>query len=135
MTPFTVRVLRTAEEKQALRAGDCLERDIPHFSEEVLNWRSYLAAFEGDQVVGLVGFVENSLRVPGALGVGFISTHRAHRQRGVARALVNALFEWALEQGKAIANTDYEPDGLKWLKPLMLEQARMTPTVQLIERQ
>jgi GNAT superfamily N-acetyltransferase len=130
---FDTHVLRTASEKALLLQGT-LESDIPHFHRDVVSHRTYIAVFKEGNVVGLVGLVESSARVTNAMGVGFISTHRSHLRQGVAKALVEGLFKFALQERKAIANTSYEPDGLLWLKPLMASAAQRHPLVTLHER-
>jgi GNAT superfamily N-acetyltransferase len=128
-----IRLLRNAEEKSVLRQHD-EALSIPHFSGELLPFRSYLAAFEGKKLLGLACFVESSSRIPGALGLGYLSVHPQERNRGVATKLAQALFQLAQSEGKAIANTHYEPDGEKWLRPVMTRIAAQTTGVVLHER-
>lgn len=127
-----IRLLRTASEKSLLDRED-FEATIPLFKRDLLRCRTYLASLDGANVVGLVGFAESSRRVPGAFGVGFISTHVDHRRQGVARELVDALFELALSQGKAIATTQYGPLGRRWLRPVLKAASRRYPGVRLLE--
>lgn len=130
---FETRVLRTADEKSCLW-DEAVQSGFTLFDQNMLSHRTYIVAFEAQAVVGLVCLVESSARIPGALGIGFLETHRLHRNRGVAKALVNGLFEFASRQGKHIANTSYEPDGERWLAPLMRSAAQRYPHVALHER-
>lgn len=130
---FKTIVLRSPQEKSILLHQN-LEANFSFFDREMVAHRSYVAVVEGDAIVGLVCLVEASMRIPGALGVGFIETHCQHRHRGIAKALVRGLFAFAREQGKAIANTPYEEDGARWLAPLMQATAQHYPDVVLHER-
>jgi GNAT superfamily N-acetyltransferase len=129
---FETRILRTAREKAVLHQH--VGEGFTFFDKEMTNHRSYVAAFECGTIVGLVCIVETSARIPGALGIGYIETHLEHRQKGVAKALVARLFDFARAQDKAIANTHYEDDGLRWLAPLMQATALQYPDVTLHER-
>ena len=111
-----------------------LEKVIPFFDRNMVPHRTYLAALLRRQVVGLVALVESSSRVPGALGVGFISTHVEFLNQGISSQLARALFDFALDQKKAISMTAYEPDGEIWLRHVLQRIAAATPSVQLIEQ-
>lgn len=128
-----LRVLRTLREKLPLW-DDARLRDIPFFNTELIRHRSYIAAMDGSQVLGLVCVTEDSMRIPGALGVSFVSTHPEHRNQGVARELVRSLFEFARSERKGIANTAYEPDGDTWLRHVFARNAQAFPDVVLYER-
>lgn len=127
-----IRLLRTASEKSLLDREE-LEAAIPLFQRDLLGCRSYLVCLERDKVLGLVGFAEQSRRIPNALGVGFISTHRRHRRQGVARALVDALFKHAHATGRSLATTPYGRDGRRILRPLLRAATRRYPGVLLHE--
>jgi GNAT superfamily N-acetyltransferase len=130
---FEIRILRTPSDKALLRKEQ-LADGFNFFDPKMVEHRTYVVVLEAGQPVGLAALVESSMRIPGALGVGYVETHRAHRQRGIAKLLVEGLFGYALESGKDIANTEYEPDGLKWLKPLMQSAAQRSHQVRLFER-
>ena len=127
-----IRILRESASKRVLRQ-ESLEEAIPFFDIEMVSHRSYLAAIESGCVVGLVSFVESSMRVPGALGVGFVSTHSGHRGCGVARRMLEALYELAAHENKPIAMSAYEPDGERWLRPLLAKLSLQNPHVRLFE--
>ncbi len=127
-----VRLIRAAADKRLLDSPE-LEASLPLFSRELLKCRTYLASFCEGKVVGLVGIAETSRRVPRALGVAFISTHPDFRRQGVARELVEALFQFARLHGVGVATTPYGPEGRKWLRPLLRDAARRYADVPLHE--
>jgi len=131
--PPRVRLLRTREEKAILREV-ALSKKIPFLAYDPRAPGSFLVALAGPHIVGAVGLVMDSHRIPGALGVGFVSTHSDHRKQGVSKALVTALFELARQRNQALANTAYEPDGERWLKPVMRRTAALYPDVEFYER-
>lgn len=130
---LTVRLLRSREEKAPL-AIPAQDEKIPFLGYDLLEHRCFLTAFQGEKVVGVVSLVMDSHRIPGALGVGFVSTHSDHRNQGVSRTLVQALFELACQRRQAIANTSYEPDGDRWLRHVMHRTAKAYPQVEFFER-
>ncbi len=130
---FVTRVLCTPADKALLRK-EYLDQAFSFFDPSMVSHRTYIAVFEDATIVGLVALNESSLRMPGALGVGFIQTHEGHRNRGVAKCLVEGLFAYAASCGKPIANTEYEPDGKRWLEPLMRDASQRYPQVALYER-
>lgn len=127
-----VQLLSPQQAKERL-ADPTLCENIPFLKHDLGARREFLTAYDGPLVVGVAGLVRDSHRVPGALGVSFISTHCDHLNRGVATALVRALFDLAARRGQDIANTAYEPDGHKWLRPVLQRVAREYPRVQLHE--
>lgn len=131
---FETLVLCTREEKAILRDPE-LEEEFFYFDLEMLNHRSYVVVMEQKKIVGMVAIVDQSMWFEKAVGVGFVETHSECRDRGIGRLLVDGLFQYARKHGKAIANTAYTPDGLKWLHPLMKEAAERYPDVVLHERQ
>lgn len=128
-----IRVLRTIREKLPLWDDKSL-KDIPFFSTDVIRHRAYIAAMQGQKIVGMACVTEDSMRIPGALGVSFVSTHPDHRNQGIAKQLVQALFEFARSERKGIANTAYEPDGEAWLRHVFARQAQAFPDVAFYER-
>lgn len=114
-----------------------LKKNVPFFEPfqlEALDIRTLLVAQLDQCIVGITSFHKNSFRVENAVGVGYISTHTNYRNLGVATAMVKALFTQAQLQGKAIANTPYEPDGEIYLRHVMARTWNRFPDVELIER-
>lgn len=130
---FQTRVLRTRAEKAVLRNVE-MEDDFFFFDMSVLDMRTYVVVMEKDEVVGMVAVVDESMWVKNALGVGFVETKAEHRQRGISKLLVDGLFSLARNDGKAISNTPYSPNGFDWLRPVMKETAQRYPDVRLHER-
>ena len=130
---ITTRILKTHDEQIEFLSKD-LKPFIPFFTVCMMGFRTYIVALEDNAVVGLVSLTEETLWHENCLGVGFVSTHVNHRNKGVSTALVKALFEYARTSGKGISNTKYEPDGEKYLKPVMTRVAAAHSDVKFIER-
>lgn len=130
---MNIKLLRSIREKLPLWDDDSLA-SVPFFSKDLIRHRTYIAALDGRQVLGLACVTESSMRIPGALGVSFVSTHPQHRHQGVATRLVQGLFDFARNEAKGIANTAYEPDGERWLRHVFARQAQQYPDVVLYER-
>ena len=128
-----IRVLRTIREKLPLWTDESLNA-IPFFAIDAIRHRSYIAAMQGSAIVGLACVTEDSMRIPGALGVSFVSTHPERRNQGIARQLVEALFEFARNEHKGLANTAYEPDGERWLRHVFARNAQAFPDVAFYEQ-
>lgn len=128
-------LLQTQEEKACLKK---LQNDgaLPLLKHENIDYRRFIAAKDSDgRVIGLVSFVLDSSRIPGALGVSFVSVHPAWQGKGIARRLVTELFELARHLGKDIANTRYTEDGQAKLRSVMQDVARQYPDVRLFEKE
>lgn len=126
-----VKILKDATEKEILKNvgyGDIKFFDKPRED------RTYLAAVEGEKVLGLISVDEATARIENSVGIGYVSVHREHKSKGVSRLLVKELFEYAHQVGKNIANSGYEPQGRQRLRHVMRRTATMFPTVQLFER-
>lgn len=121
---FEIRQLFVDKDKDVLRKQTDLASAIEFFFADITAHRSYIAAFDGDKVVGLAGFREKSWRVPDAIGVSFISTHRGHQNQGITSQLVSNLFAYARASNKSLAMSAYEPQGLKYLRPVIQRTAQ-----------
>lgn len=130
-----MQLLVTAEDKLILYGPNNLLAKENFFDPDVVPYRNYLAALHGEKIVGLVCFTDESVRIPGSLGIGFISVHPEHWHKGIASQLVTALFEHASAVGKNIANTNYEPMGKLYLRPVMQRVAAFFPAIHLFERE
>ncbi len=131
---FNTLVLRNREEKAILRDPELAEK-FSCFNPDMVNFRTYVVALEAGKVVGMVALLDQTMRMENAVGVGFVESHLDHRNRGIARVLVDGLFQYARKSRKAIANSAYTSDGRKWLQPLIKEAAERYPDVPLHERE
>lgn len=131
-TTRTVRLLSTSNEKTPLREL-AQGHAIPFLNSATIEHLRFLVVFEGEAVVGVAGLVLDSHRVPGCLGIGFVSTHCEHRNQGVASLLAQELFDLARRRQQGIANTRYKPDGVLWLRPVLQRLALRYPEVPLFE--
>ncbi|KWT98263.1 MULTISPECIES: GNAT family N-acetyltransferase [unclassified Variovorax] len=125
------RVLRTSEQKHQVFAGQLkeMETSLVYFDPYTARHRSFIAAMDGEQVIGLAALKEESTRIPGAMTITFVSVREDRRNQGVAKLLVDALFDFAEAEGKALANTQYEEEGLLYLKPALEAAASRRPHV------
>lgn len=130
---FEIRILRSREEKCFLYNQN-LDDVMSFFDSDLVMHRTYIVALEKGNVVGLVCMREEGMWVPNALHIGYVETHPAHRNKGIATKLVEQLFLFASAEKKAISNTKYEPQGQLWLQPVMQAAAIRHPAVALHER-
>lgn len=121
-----------AQDKQSM-LRKIEQHSIPFFMEMLLDWRTYVVVYEGNRIVGMAGLLEHAVRCDNSIGIAFISTHKDHRNRGIAKILVDAVFKYAQDTGKNLANTEYEPDGEKYLRHIMHRTAEKYPKVKLFE--
>lgn len=93
-------------------------------------WRpayKYLAAADPanhDEVVGLICFKDTTAYVPDFLGLTYLTVARAHRNKGVATALAQALFARAKAMRKGVFVSAYEPDGRRYLRKVLRRTSR-----------
>jgi ribosomal protein S18 acetylase RimI-like enzyme len=128
-----VRILGSAEDKAVLGRQSDLEYKMPYFLKDVVSRRTYVAAFQGPKVIGLLAI--NRLESnPQALWVSFVSTHTDHRNRGVASRLVAELFTMARRKGQPIVCTAYQELGRKYLRHVMRRTAKAYPDVSFTEQ-
>jgi ribosomal-protein-alanine N-acetyltransferase len=66
------------------------------FWNELANGNHYVAAVDGDEVVGYAGLV---LSPPDEAWVNNMAVRRDHQRRGIGRALLNDLLDTARERG------------------------------------
>lgn len=127
-----IKVLSSSEQKRLLKSADSSK--IKFLSFDILADRTYIVAIVNTVIVGVVSVADKSARINNALGVGFVSVHTDHQRKGIAKKLVANLFAHARAMKKHIANTQYETEGLLWLKPAMMQAALDNPDVLLYER-
>jgi GNAT superfamily N-acetyltransferase len=93
---------------------------IPYFRDGWNRHRHYFAAVEDEKILGLVCFNEQSAWLENAFGMGYTSVAEGYRNRGIASALTEAFFAFAANQQRGIYVTPYEPDGMLYLRKLVL---------------
>lgn len=125
---MSILILREHDRKTDLLALSGLSQ-LPLFKPHFAAIRSFIVSVRGDEVQGLVCFREESARMPGCMGVGFVTTHPGHRRQGVASTLVDALFALARSQGKGVVNSSYEKAFEQWIRPVFERAAKRTPEV------
>lgn len=133
-TEFQIRLLRSDLDKCFLRGRRSLEDCMPFFNHDLVGFRSYMVAVQGEEVLGMLAFVEESNWMPRSFGVGFISTHLQHREQGVASTLVRELFKLAFREGKGIVMTPVEPAVREFFEPALATIAAAFPAVQYLQR-
>ncbi len=82
---------------------------IDHWRPVVAAGAALMAAFDGDEFLGLV-IVEGSLE-PGLAWMAFLHVSRPHRRRGVATALWSAAESVAIEAGASAMYVSATPSG------------------------
>lgn len=123
---MSILILRQNDRKADLLALSGLSQ-LPLFKPHFAAIRSFIVAVCGDEVQGLVCFSEESARMPGCMGVGFVTTHPNHRRQGVASTLVDELFAFAQAHGKGVVNSSYEQACEQWIRPVFERTAKRFP--------
>lgn len=119
---------------QALLADPCLRKELKFWAHEHHQGREFVLAFSEGQVLGVASLKSHSSRVPGALGLCFVSVRPQFRKRAVGSCLVRKVFEIAAQRKQDIANTSYVGEGGKTLKRLLESEAQRWPSVALREK-
>lgn len=101
-------------------------------SRSMVPFRSYLVALNGETVVGVVCFVQQTIKRADCLGLASVGVHPSYRNQGVATLLAHHLFQHAELHGIDVMNAHYEPMGEMYLKPAM-RRAVMSYNVELID--
>lgn len=107
---------------------------IRFFNHGMIGCRTFIAVYHDQKIVGLASLTESSNWHDNAIGVGYISTHKGYRKKGVAKLLVETLFNYAATTHRDISNTSYEPDGKLYLRHVMQRVSTQHPEVTLYER-
>lgn len=131
----STQIVRTCAEREKFFSGQLQEMEdtLVFFDRHLAEHRSFIVALDAGQVVGMVSLKEESMRVPGAMAITFVSVRADRRKQGIGRQLVKALFDFAEAEGRTLANTQYEDDGRRFLKPLLEAAARENPQVAFSE--
>lgn len=104
------------------------------FVQDVINCRQFVLALDGNKIVGMISFVDHSLWMPNGLGIGKAQVHSKYRNQGICTKMVEMLFEYADAHWDGIAVSPYEPDGERWLKPLIARYSKRYPALKILER-
>ena len=110
-----------------------LKKHFPFLSPSIRYERSFLVAYAGEEVVGILMLMANPMWFPGTLCLSAMGSHIDYRNRGVATGLTEALFDHARKLRINISVTAYEPDGRKWLRPVIWKTQERYPDVQVFE--
>lgn len=113
-----------------------LNLDFEEFEhvQEVVQSRLFVLALEGNKIVGMISFVDRSLWMPQGLGIGKVQVHSKYRNQGICTHMIEMLFEYANKYWDGIAVSPYEPDGERWLKPLIARYSKQYPSLKILER-
>lgn len=131
---ITTKILKRGCDQEMLY-GRKLDDVIPMFNSDMIGHRTYILAMNGDEIVGVVSLTEETLWHPNSVGVGYISTHIMHRNKGISKLLVDALFKYASHTKRNISNSIYKPDGEQYLRHVMARTAKQYPNLILFERE
>jgi GNAT superfamily N-acetyltransferase len=128
---FATCLVRGPEAQHQVFGGryDEMEATLVFFDRHFARDRTFVAAMDGDQVIGLASIREGCRRVPGAFTLTFLSVREDRRRQGVAKLLVEGVFDFVQAHGMDLANTQYEEAGLKYLKPVLEAAATRRPNV------
>lgn len=99
-----------------------LEQGFKFFNPETLREREFIVALsESGEIQGLACFVERSFRAPACVGIAYIEVAPSWRGKGLGRVFCDLLVAHAAMRGQGISVGSWEPDGLRWLRPHLIE--------------
>lgn len=106
-----IRHLQTPDQKRPLwTIPDTADFRPTFFAVNTIPFLSFFEAHSStNTLMGLLAY-QPSIRVPGTLGLTYVSTLANFRKQGVAHALLTSFFEHACLHNIGIANTPYAPD-------------------------
>lgn len=98
-----------------------VKKGIWNWGDDLRMFREIIVAEEKGLVVGLITYVESSGRDPDYVGVGIVSVHPKFQGKGLARGMINVLFDQAWLLGKGVRVSPYTDQGLLKIKPIFEE--------------
>ena len=98
-----------------------VKRGIWNWGDDLRMCRELIVAEEDGLVVGLITYVESSGRDPDFIGVGIFSVHPKFQGKGLARGMINILFDQAWLLDKGIRVSPYTEQGKLKIKPIFEE--------------
>lgn len=106
--------------KNVLRGTPRLEYGF--FDREQLSKREFLIAEQDGEVLGIVCYVPqyNSIynaNLPTGVLFSYIGVKEQHQNKGVAKQLLTAFFQYALMENRPVHLTEFEPDGEAYILP------------------
>ena len=98
-----------------------VKRGIWNWGDDLRMCRELIVAEEDGLVVGLITYVESSGRDPDFIGVGIVSVHPKFQRKGLARGMINVLFDQAWLLDKGVRVSPYTEQGKLKIKPIFEE--------------
>ena len=98
-----------------------VKRGIWNWGDDLRKCRELIVAEEDGLVVGLITYVESSGRDPDFIGVGIVSVHPKFQGKGLARGMINVLFDQAWLLDKGVRVSPYTEQGKLKIKPIFEE--------------
>ena len=98
-----------------------VKRGIWNWGDDLRMCRELIVAEEDGLVVGLITYVESSGRDPDFFGVGIVSVHPKFQRKGLARGMINVLFDQAWLLDKGVRVSPYTEQGKLKIKPIFEE--------------
>jgi GNAT superfamily N-acetyltransferase len=98
-----------------------VKRGIWNWGDDLRTSRELIVAESDGLVVGLITYVESSGRDPDYIGVGIVSVHRKFQGKGLARGMINLIFDQAWLLDKGVRVSPYTEQGKLKIKPIFEE--------------
>ena len=91
------------------------------WSDDLTEMRDFIVAEINNEVIGFITYVEISAYDPNCLGVIVISVHLDFQGRGIAKRLINEVFNQAWLLGQDIRVSPFSPEGDLKVKHIFYE--------------
>lgn len=93
--------------------------------------RLYVVACTGEGKIIAAATLMPSLHVPGALAIAQISVDPQHKNNGHGRRLLATIFDYAAARNTPLRATTFEPEGWRYLAPVMARLHRQYPNLRI----
>ena len=103
-----------------------IKNGMAYWSEDLLTLRDFIVAEVNNEVVGFVTYVDKSIHEPTSLGVSVITVHQDFQGKGIARSLIDEVFNQAWLFGQDIRVSPFSPEGDLKVKHIFYEISEST---------
>lgn len=103
-----------------------IKSGMVYWSEDLLVLRDFIVAEVNNEVVGFITYVEKTIYDLSSVGVNLISVHRDFQGKGIARSLIDELFNQAWLLGQDIRVSSFSSEGNLKVKHIFYEISEST---------
>lgn len=112
---------RITEDKSYFDLSINEKLEIEFFNRDVIPYRNFLIVLDGEKIIALATY---SIRNNSYFMIGYISTHKDYRNKGIGKTLANKLLDMAKEMELPVYTGCFEELGERYLKPFFIEKSK-----------